>query len=181
MGERAPPAQNRASQGVCQGWLREGPWRPLTRSEDAEAGGRSLPREVLAHVLILHLPLLRSAKISRAAQLDNSKPTTLVGRGGTGGRMDVKEPCRRRGWSARLANQAALLCSLSRTRAAGLPTPNIKPADQSLIAGQSRPGHLYGQVNPELVPIKYSRGLSLQKCTTASSNSVHAARVNVKT
>ena len=58
---------------------------------------------------------------------------------------------------------------------------NIKPADQLLITELSRPGYLYEQVNPELVPIKYLRGLLLLKCTMAFSNSIGAARVNMKT
>ena len=93
------------SPGSDQGWVEEGPWTPLARSEDAEAGGRLLPREVPAHLLILHPSLLRSAKISRVAQLDNSKLTTLVDRGRTGGKMDVKEPRKQRGWSTHLTNK----------------------------------------------------------------------------
>lgn len=182
------------SPGSDQGWLEQGPWTPLPRSEDAEAGGRSLPREVPAHLLILHPSLLRSAKISRAAQLDNSKPTTLAGRGGTGGRMDMKDgregasqakglehPPRQQGSCDGRRDHAAQPGTLPRTRVAGLPTTNIKLADQSLITGQSRPGYLYEQVNPELVPIKYLRGLLLQKCMAAFSNSIDAARVNMKT
>lgn len=59
----------------------------------------------------------------------------------------MKGARKQRGWSIHLANKgpgdgrrdhAAQPGTLPRTRVAGLPTTNIKLADQSLITGQSR-------------------------------------------